>query len=84
MYPITFFDRWNEVTVLVVFITTALLWFFRKPGFMPGWSILFEEKYVSDGTVAITMACMLFILPGEMPNIFKRNTGGFLCYIVFS
>uniref|UniRef100_H2Y369 Uncharacterized protein n=1 Tax=Ciona intestinalis TaxID=7719 RepID=H2Y369_CIOIN len=59
---------WKEVTVLSLFTTTALLWFFRDPGFMPGWSILFEEDYVDDGTVAMTMAFLLFVLPSERPS----------------
>lgn len=64
---------WGETTVLVVFIVTVLLWFFREPGYMPGWSVLFKEDYVSDGTVAMTMASLLFILPVVKPNFFKRK-----------
>uniref|UniRef100_H2Z9I5 Solute carrier family 13 member 2 n=1 Tax=Ciona savignyi TaxID=51511 RepID=H2Z9I5_CIOSA len=60
--------KWKEVTVLAVFTTTALLWFFRDPGFMPGWSVVFKEDFVDDGTVAMTMAFFLFFLPSERPS----------------
>nr|XP_009860115.1 solute carrier family 13 member 5-like isoform X2 [Ciona intestinalis] len=66
---------WKEVTVLSLFTTTALLWFFRDPGFMPGWSILFEEDYVDDGTVAMTMAFLLFVLPSERPSFLRKSSG---------
>uniref|UniRef100_H2YTV8 Citrate transporter-like domain-containing protein n=1 Tax=Ciona savignyi TaxID=51511 RepID=H2YTV8_CIOSA len=59
--------RWEEGTVLTVFILTAILWFFRKPGFMPGWGQLFNGN-VSDGTVAMTMSFILFMLPRERPE----------------
>ncbi|XP_076817772.1 solute carrier family 13 member 2-like isoform X3 [Clavelina lepadiformis] len=65
--------RWAEGSVLAIFITTALLWFFRKPGFMPGWGVIFLDGYVSDGTVAITMAFLLFLLPKERPEFLKYS-----------
>lgn len=66
------FYRWNEVTVVVILTSTVLLWFFREPGFMPGWSVLFKDEFVSDGTVAITMATLLFILPSRRPTFLGR------------
>ena len=59
----------EEKAVLVVFIATSLLWIFRVEldlGFatIPGWSSLFPSmKFIDDGTVAITMAVLLFIIP---------------------
>lgn len=29
---------WHEFSVGVLFILVVLLWFFRSPGFMPGWA----------------------------------------------
>lgn len=66
------FYRWNEVTVVIILTSTVLLWFFREPGFFQGWSVLFEEGYVSDGTVAITMATLLFILPSKRPTFLGK------------
>jgi len=64
-----------EIRVLIVFLTTAFLWLFRKSipftiggtaMVIPGWSsILGIEKYVDDGTVAIAAAILLFIIPSK-------------------
>ena len=57
--------------VFIVFIITALLWLFRKDLVLgsvviPGWSRVFTySKYIDDGTVAIFMALLLFILPAD-------------------
>lgn len=59
----------EEKAVLAVFAVTALLWVFRVPirlGFatVPGWSQLLPYPgLVDDGTIAITMAGLLFLLP---------------------
>ncbi len=61
----------EEKTVLVVFAALATLWITRRPlqlGSMviPGWSELFPEPgYIGDGTVAITLAIILFIIPSR-------------------
>jgi len=34
---------------------------------MPGWSVIFKDDYMDDGTVAIAMATLLFVLPSEQP-----------------
>jgi solute carrier family 13 (sodium-dependent dicarboxylate transporter), member 2/3/5 len=31
---------YHEANVLTLFITLVLLWFFRKPDFIPGWASL--------------------------------------------
>ena len=43
----------------------ASLWFFRDPGFIPGWSSLWgtEASYLTDATVAIACASVMFIIP---------------------
>ena len=68
--PITFEER----AVLMVFAATALLWVFRVDlnlgAFtLPGWSRLLPwPSLVDDGTVAITMASLLFFIPGRGPG----------------
>uniref|UniRef100_A0A4X1UKY9 Solute carrier family 13 member 5 n=1 Tax=Sus scrofa TaxID=9823 RepID=A0A4X1UKY9_PIG len=61
-----------EVNVLLCFFLLVGLWFSRDPGFMPGWqSITWVEgktSYTSDATVAIFVACLLFIMPSEKPK----------------
>ncbi len=65
--PITF----EQIAVLVVFSSAALLWITRAPVSIgdvtiPGWSSLFENsKFLSDGTVAIALATVLFIVPSR-------------------
>lgn len=65
MGPITGEER----IVFVVFLSLAFLWIFRKNielGFMsiPGWSSLFPYgNFINDGTVAIAVSALLFVLP---------------------
>jgi sodium-dependent dicarboxylate transporter 2/3/5 len=61
--------RFEEGAVLAVFSTLALLWLTRT-GLeigavrLPGWNQLFDSpEYVRDGTIAIGMAVLLFLLP---------------------
>lgn len=56
-----------------MFSVTVLLWFFREPGFMPGWGGLFKDDFMDDGTVSIFMALTLFFLPEEKP-LFLRGS----------
>ena len=59
----------EERAVLGVFVATALLWVFRVDltlGFLtlPGWSRLLPDPgMIDDGTVAITLASVLFFIP---------------------
>jgi len=65
--PISF----AEGCVLTIFTLLVLLWFTREPGFMPGWAtVLFnkEKAYVTDGTVAILMSTLFFLIPSHLPR----------------
>lgn len=61
----------EEKIVFILFILMALLWVFRSGfqiGFVniPGWSQLFAHPgYINDGTVAILIAVILFIIPSK-------------------
>ena len=65
--PMSFEER----AVLTVFVTTALLWVFRADlnlgaVTLPGWSRLLPwPKLIDDGTVAITMASLMFFIPAR-------------------
>jgi solute carrier family 13 (sodium-dependent dicarboxylate transporter), member 2/3/5 len=65
--PISF----EEKVVLIDFLILIFLWLFRKEipigNFtIPGWSNLFEySNYLNDGTVGITMAVILFMIPSK-------------------
>jgi sodium-dependent dicarboxylate transporter 2/3/5 len=61
----------EEAAVSIIFTVTALLWIFRSDinfGIftIPGWSNLFANPdFINDGTVAITMAFILFLIPSR-------------------
>lgn len=64
----------DEKKVLVLFISLILLWFFRKNieigNFtIPGWSnIMTHPTFINDGSIAIFIAVLLFIIPSSREN----------------
>lgn len=70
---------YEESVVAIVFFTTAMLWIFRVDmnlGFavIPGWGNLFPNaKYLNDGTIAVGMALILFIIPSKNFQDQKRT-----------
>lgn len=66
--------KYEEKCIALVFMGLAFLWIFRKDlnlGFMeiPGWSNLMTyPKLFDDGTVAILMAILLFMIPARNKN----------------
>jgi sodium-dependent dicarboxylate transporter 2/3/5 len=60
---------YEERIVMTIFFTTAFLWIFRNKldlGFLsiPGWSQLIPyPKMIDDGTVALSMAMIMFLIP---------------------
>lgn len=66
--------RFEEKAVMAVFVGTALLWVFRVPLTVgpltiPGWSALVPyPDLLDDGTVAILMASLLFVIPNRTPD----------------
>ncbi|XP_073673837.1 Na(+)/citrate cotransporter [Garra rufa] len=69
----------GEVSVLALFSLLVALWFTRDPGFVTGWATLTfntEAEYVTDATVAVFIALLLFILPSKPPRFcFWSSTG---------
>jgi len=63
---------WAEKVVLADFIVLVVLWLFRSDirlgSFtLYGWSNLFDQPYnLNDGTVAITLAIVLFLIPASL------------------
>jgi sodium-dependent dicarboxylate transporter 2/3/5 len=61
----------EEKIIFVLFLLMALLWVFRAGfhiGFVniPGWSQIFDNPaYINDGTVAISIAVILFMIPSK-------------------
>lgn len=60
-----------EKIVLLIFSLTSILWIFRTDlnlGFtkITGWSTVFATPdYIDDGTIAITMSFLLFLIPSK-------------------
>ncbi|CAB1432827.1 unnamed protein product [Pleuronectes platessa] len=70
----------GEISVLGLFTLLVVLWFSRDPGFVDGWAtVLFNSKaeYVTDATVAIFVAVLLFVLPSRPPRFCSRRTHSF-------
>ncbi|VDM43900.1 unnamed protein product [Toxocara canis] len=59
--------KFDERLVLMLFVALVFLWLFREPKIVPGWSAIFEQRFISDGTVAMLIAFLLFVLPAENP-----------------
>ncbi|EDM05354.1 solute carrier family 13 (sodium-dependent dicarboxylate transporter), member 2, isoform CRA_b [Rattus norvegicus] len=65
-----------EKTVTVLFVLLVVLWFTREPGFFPGWgdTVFANEKgqsMASDGTVAIFISLVMFIIPSKIPGLMQ-------------
>uniref|UniRef100_UPI0037E756C1 Na(+)/citrate cotransporter-like isoform X2 n=1 Tax=Semicossyphus pulcher TaxID=241346 RepID=UPI0037E756C1 len=63
---------YGEMSVLAVFVLMVVLWFTRDPRFMDGWAThLFNSKaeFVTDATVSLFVAVLLFVLPSEPPRL---------------
>ncbi|XP_006532711.1 solute carrier family 13 member 2 isoform X3 [Mus musculus] len=63
-----------EKAVTFLFVLLVVLWFTREPGFFPGWGdTAFANKkgqsMVSDGTVAIFISLIMFIIPSKIPGL---------------
>ncbi|XP_060747443.1 solute carrier family 13 member 2 [Tachysurus vachellii] len=60
--------KFGEGAVLAIFVVLVVLWFSREPGFMPGWASSLNElgPFVTDGTVAILVSTVFFLIPSEI------------------
>ncbi|XP_067935349.1 Na(+)/citrate cotransporter-like isoform X1 [Watersipora subatra] len=64
-----------EIVLIIFFGILVLLWLFRDPKFMPGWSILFLNGYVSDASTGIFICTFLFTFPSSFPCLSTHTTG---------
>ncbi|XP_041850800.1 solute carrier family 13 member 5 [Melanotaenia boesemani] len=70
----------GEISVLGLFTLLVLMWFTRDPGFVQGWATnIFNStaEYVTDATVAIFVAILLFVLPSEPPRFCSWRSRSF-------
>jgi solute carrier family 13 (sodium-dependent dicarboxylate transporter), member 2/3/5 len=69
--------KFEEKTVFINFVLVAFLWLFRADiqlGWITlrGWSNIFPfSGYINDGTVAIIVSVLLFVLPSKTPGTKK-------------
>ena len=63
---------YKEIAVSTIFWILILLWFFRAPGFIPGWAEVISSKSIKDGTPAILIGILLFVLPTK-PKFFQSG-----------
>ncbi|KTG45185.1 hypothetical protein cypCar_00039577, partial [Cyprinus carpio] len=71
--PMTF----GELSVLALFVLLVVLWFTRDPGFVDGWATNFfnaEKEFVTDATVAVFVAALLFVFPSKPPRLCPWRT----------
>ncbi|CAG5110903.1 Oidioi.mRNA.OKI2018_I69.chr2.g5251.t1.cds [Oikopleura dioica] len=62
----------EEILVLITFVIVIIMWFFREPGFMNGWTVLFPEPgFISDGVPAVFFGVLLFLIPAEKSGFWK-------------
>ncbi|XP_060747179.1 solute carrier family 13 member 5a [Tachysurus vachellii] len=70
----------GEISVLTLLGLLVALWFSRDPGYVDGWAThLFnaDKEYVTDATVAMFVAALLFVLPAKPPCLFLWRTQSF-------
>ncbi|CAF1055484.1 unnamed protein product [Adineta ricciae] len=59
--------NWSEYCVGFIFVLTVVLWITRDFGGTRGWDVLFQDKYVSDSTVAVFCGVLPLIMPNSNP-----------------
>ncbi|CAF2132074.1 unnamed protein product [Rotaria magnacalcarata] len=59
--------KWSEFTVAAIFIMLIVLWVTRELSDTTGWSLIFQRKHITDGTVAIFCGILPLILPDSNP-----------------
>ncbi|XP_036148964.1 protein I'm not dead yet isoform X2 [Monomorium pharaonis] len=61
---------WHESSVGVLFIFVVLLWFFRSPGFMPGWAAYISNVSIKDSTAAACVTILFFMIPSKLDFLY--------------
>lgn len=55
----------REILVTVLFVIAVIVWFFRTPGFMKGWPVLFTKLKITDATATSAIIFVLVVLPAD-------------------
>ncbi|XP_051903052.1 Na(+)/citrate cotransporter-like isoform X2 [Hippocampus zosterae] len=62
---------YGEASVMALFLLMVVLWFTREPRFVDGWAsraFNADGEFVTDATVSLFVALLLFILPSQPPK----------------
>ncbi|XP_050502639.1 protein I'm not dead yet isoform X2 [Diabrotica virgifera virgifera] len=60
----------HEKGIGLCFLLSIILWFFRKPQFVPGWAELITDHKVKDATAALIVVMIMFIVPSKPDFIY--------------
>ncbi|KAE8741115.1 hypothetical protein FOCC_FOCC013373, partial [Frankliniella occidentalis] len=63
----------HEGSVMFLFLSVVVLWFFRAPEFIPGWAEYVSDVKIKDATPAVLIVFLLFVLPANLD--FLRRDG---------
>uniref|UniRef100_T1IJV4 Citrate transporter-like domain-containing protein n=1 Tax=Strigamia maritima TaxID=126957 RepID=T1IJV4_STRMM len=58
--------NFHQTIILVLFIILVLLWFFRRPEFIPGWSSFLPSGYIQDSVAGIGIVFLMFAVPSRL------------------
>ncbi|GAB6032205.1 hypothetical protein CHUAL_010849 [Chamberlinius hualienensis] len=65
----------HEIETIICFIVLMLLYFFRKPNFMPGWeSIISSGKVISDAVPAVLLVVVMCAFPSDPIQAFNTKS----------
>lgn len=71
----------HEVAVSILFLICVMLWFFRDPGFIPGWAHWIKDAHVDDATAVMIIVLLLFSIPAKPTFWCLRPIGGIVTKI---
>lgn len=74
----------HEIAVFILFIICVMLWFFRDPGFIPGWAHFIEDAHVDDATAVMIIVLFLFSIPAKPAFWCLRPPGGILLIYLYT
>ncbi|CAG9831667.1 unnamed protein product [Diabrotica balteata] len=60
----------HEKAIGLCFLLSIILWFFRKPQFVPGWAELITDHKVKDATAALIVVMIMFVVPSKPDFIY--------------
>ncbi|CAH1177030.1 unnamed protein product [Phaedon cochleariae] len=63
----------HEICVGICFVLVVLLWFFKRPGFMKGWTEYITDTNTGDATIAILVVLILFLCPSKSEFIYSLS-----------